>query len=161
MGAAPSGRAEPSTSNDGAAPLASSGSGQSDAAVPPTLEAGPLPPDPCVEAGTCPVGTWFNVTPKAMPTSALRPTMNAFGPGSVVGDPSRPSDLYVGPNAGLWKSTDYGSTWQLVNSMLQDAPRGVIIAVAGTTPATIWSAGYNVIFKSTDGGKTFNQPTSS
>jgi photosystem II stability/assembly factor-like uncharacterized protein len=83
--------------------------------------------------------------------------MNAFGPGSVVADPSRPSDLYVGPNAGLWKSTDYGSTWQLVNSTLQDAPRGVIIAVAGTTPATIWSAGYNVLFKSTDGGSTFKQ----
>jgi hypothetical protein len=126
-------------------------------ARPPTPDAGPLPPDPCVDAGTCTPGSWINVTPSAMPASALRPTMNAFGPGSVVADPSRPSDLYVGPNAGLWKSTDYGSTWQLINTTLQDAPRGVIIAVAGTTPATIWSAGYNVLFKSTDGGKTFAQ----
>jgi hypothetical protein len=90
-----------------------------------------------------------------MPASALSPSPNAFGPGSVVADPARPSDLYVGPNAGLWKSTDYGFSWQLINNTLQDAPRGVIIAVAGTTPATVWSAGYNVLFKSTDGGKTF------
>ena len=149
------------TSNDGgqaeAGPLLDSGRPEVGAAGPRSLDAGPLPPDPCVDSGTCPSGSWINVTPSAMPASALRPTMNAFGPGSVVADPSRPSDLYVGPNAGLWKSTDYGSTWQLVNSTLQDAPRGVIIAVAGTTPATIWSAGYNVLFKSTDGGSTFKQ----
>jgi photosystem II stability/assembly factor-like uncharacterized protein len=63
--------------------------------------------------------------------------------------------MYVGPNAGLWKSSDYGNTWTLINNSLQDVPRGVIIAVAGTTPATIWSVGYNLIFKSIDGGKTF------
>jgi hypothetical protein len=118
-------------------------------------DAGPWPPDPCVEAGTCPVGAWIDVTPSTMPASVLSPTPNAFGPGSVVTDPARPSDLYVGPNGGLWKSTDYGFTWQLINDKLQDAPRGVIIAVAGTTPATVWSAGYNVLFKSTDGGKNF------
>jgi hypothetical protein len=83
--------------------------------------------------------------------------MNAFGPGSVVADPSRPTDLYVGPNAGLWRSTDYGNTWSVINTTLPDAPRGVIIAVAGTTPATVWSAGYNVIYKSTDGGISFKQ----
>jgi hypothetical protein len=139
--------------------VGSSGRAGPEAAAPgpSSLDAGPLPPDPCVESGTCPSGSWINVTPSAMPASALRPTTNAFGPGSVVADPSRPSDLYVGPNAGLWRSTDYGNTWQLVNSTLQDAPRGVIIAVAGTTPATIWSAGYNVVFKSTDGGDTFKQ----
>jgi photosystem II stability/assembly factor-like uncharacterized protein len=135
----------------------SSSATKADAPGPPSLDAGPLPPDPCSDSGTCPAGSWINVTPSTMPASALRPTTNAFGPGSVVADPSRPSDLYVGPNAGLWKSTDYGSTWQLINSTLQDAPRGVIIAVAGTSPATIWSAGYNVVFKSTDGGNTFKQ----
>jgi hypothetical protein len=121
-------------------------------------DAGPLPPDPCVAAGTCPPGVWINVTPTEMPAAVLRPTANVFGPGSIVGDPARPSDLYVGgSSAGLWKSTDYGSTWSLINDTLPDVPRGAVIAVAGTTPATIWAAGYNTIYKSTDGGTTFTQ----
>ena len=81
-----------------------------------------------------------------------------FGPGSIVGDPARPSDLYVGgSSAGLWKSSDYGNSWTLINDTLPDVPRGIVIAVAGTTPATIWAASYNTIFKSVDGGTTFVQ----
>jgi hypothetical protein len=121
-------------------------------------DAGPLPPDPCVEAGACPIGTWMNVTPSGMDPADLAPTANAFGPGAVVGDPARPSDLYVGGSAsGLWKSTDYGFTWKALGKSVPNAPRGVTIAVAGTTPATIWGAGYNVIYKSTDGGMTFTE----
>jgi hypothetical protein len=118
----------------------------------------PLPADPCVAAGTCPPGLWINVTPSDMPAAVLRPTANVFGPGTIVGDPARPSDLYVGgSSAGLWKSTDYGFTWALINDTLPDVPRGTVIAVAGTTPATIWAAGYNTIYKSSDGGATFTQ----
>jgi hypothetical protein len=121
-------------------------------------DAGPLPPDPCVAAGTCPPGVWINVTPSDMPAAVLRPTANIFGPGSIVGDPARPSDLYVGgSSAGLWKSSDYGFTWTQINDTLPDVPRGTVIAVAGTTPATIWAAGYNTIYKSIDGGATFTQ----
>jgi hypothetical protein len=120
--------------------------------------AGPLPPDPCVAAGTCPPGVWINVTPPEMPAAVLRPTANVFGPGSIVGDPARPSDLYVGgSSAGLWKSSDYGNSWTRINDTLPDVPRGAVIAVAGTTPATIWAAGYNTIYKSIDGGTTFTQ----
>ena len=118
----------------------------------------PLPPDPCIATGSCPPGLWINVTPGDMPAAVLRPTANVFGPGSIVGDPARPSDLYVGgSSAGLWRSTDYGFTWALVNDTLPDVPRGTVIAVAGTTPATIWAAGYNTIYKSSDGGATFTQ----
>jgi photosystem II stability/assembly factor-like uncharacterized protein len=118
----------------------------------------PLPPDPCVAAGTCPLGVWTNVTPPSMPAADLRPTQNAFGPGSIVGDPARPSDLYVGGSkSGLWKSTDYGNSWTRINTQIPDVPRGVVIAVAGTTPATVWAAGYNTIYKSVDGGLTFKQ----
>ena len=121
-------------------------------------DAGPLPPDPCVAAGTCPAGVWINVTPSDMPPSVLRPTANVFGPGSIVGDPARPSDLYVGGSAaGLWKSSDYGFIWTRINDTLPDVPRGTVIAVAGTTPPTIWAAGYNVIYKSVDGGSTFTE----
>lgn len=124
----------------------------------PSQDGGRLPPDPCIEAGTCPVGVWTNVTPAGMDPSDLAPAQNAFGPGAVVADPARPSDLYVGGSAsGLWKSTDYGFTWTALSQAVPNAPRGVTIAVAGTDPATVWGAGYNDIFKSTDGGSTFTE----
>ncbi len=117
-----------------------------------------LPPDPCVEAKTCPIGVWTNVTPAGMDPKDISPATNAFGPGAIVADPGHPSDLYVGgSDSGLWKSTDYGFTWNAVSKMIPYAPRGVTIAVAGTTPATIWGAGYNNIFKSTNGGVSFTE----
>jgi len=120
-------------------------------------DVGPLPPDPCVATGSCPPGIWVNVTPPGM-AGVLRPTADEYGPGSIAGDPARPSDIYVGgSSAGLWKSSDYGNTWTLINDTLPDVPRGAVIAVAGTTPATIWAAGYNTIYKSIDGGQTFAQ----
>jgi hypothetical protein len=122
-------------------------------------DAGPLPPDPCVEAGTCPPGQWVNVTPAGMDPSVLAPSTNAFGPGAVVGDPSRPSDLYVGAgNVGLWKSSDYGSTWTQINTAIPGSPIGAPIAVAGTTPATLWvnsGKGDGSVYRSTNGGASF------
>jgi hypothetical protein len=121
-------------------------------------DAGPLPPDPCIEAGTCPLGVWTNVTPPGMDPADLAPTTNAFGPGAVVAVPGHPGELYVGGSAsGLWKSTDHGLTWKPISKAVPNAPRGVTIAVAGTTPVTIWGAGFNDVFKSTDGGTTFTE----
>jgi hypothetical protein len=116
-------------------------------------------PDPCVDAGTCPPGEWINVTPKSMSPTVLAPTANAFGPGAVVGDPARPSDLYIACGGdGVWKSVDYGTTWTQIDSTIGYSPIGTPIAVAGTTPATIWissGGGDGHVYKSTDGGATF------
>ena len=43
-------------------------------------DVGPLPPDPCITAGTCPPGVWINVTPPGM-AGVIRPTANEYGPG--------------------------------------------------------------------------------
>jgi hypothetical protein len=123
-------------------------------------DTGPLPADPYVAAGTCPPGIWINVTPPGM-AAVVRPSADEYGPGSIARDPARPSDIYVGgSSAGLWKSSDYGNTWTLINDTLPDVPRGVVIAVAGTTPATIWAAGYNTLFKSVDGARRSGRPSS-
>jgi hypothetical protein len=120
--------------------------------------------DPCIEAGTCPVGQWIDVTPSDMNPKVLSPPTSpsantAFGPGAVVGDPSRPTDLYIAEGgAGLWKSTDYGSHWTNINPSIGYSPIGIPIAVAGTTPATIWLSqgqGNGTVLKSTDGGQSF------
>jgi hypothetical protein len=121
-------------------------------------------PDACIEAGTCPLGQWIDVTPSDLNPKVLSPPTpaadnDAFGPGAVVGDPARPTDLYIAEGgAGLWKSTDYGSHWTEINSSIGYSPIGVPIAVAGTSPATIWLSagqGNGTLLKSTDAGMTF------
>ncbi len=105
--------------------------------------------DPCVASGSCPPGQWVNVTPPDM-------MIPQFGPGPIVVDPKRPSDLYLGGGGdGIWKSTDYGNSWSVINSTIGYVPMGLIIAVAGTTPATVWVSGYKLSYKSIDGGETF------
>lgn len=102
------------------------------------------------------LGVWQNVTPPGVDPADLAPSANSYGLGSIAGDPARPSDLYFGGSkSGLWKSTDYGRTWAKLNSSIADVTRGTVIAVAGTTPATIWTAGYHCLYKSTDAGVTF------
>lgn len=121
-----------------------------------TMDAGPevaLPP----AMGT--PGVWENVTSPEMPAS-LFTGASGFGVGNIRVDPARPSDLYVGGYGSIWKSTDYGLTWSRLDSMPNPPylALGHVLAVGGTTPATLWMAnvaGDNKVFKSTDGGLTF------
>lgn len=85
---------------------------------------------------------------------------------SAVGVPSRPGLFYVGVvNGGVWKTTDYGHTW---NPIFDDQPTGSIgaIAVAPSNPDIIYvGSGEGLqrpdlstgdgIYKSTDAGKTW------
>jgi len=104
-------------------------------------------------------GVWEDVTSPDMPAS-LFTGASGFGVGNVVTDPARPSDLYVGGYGSIWKSTDYGKTWAELPSAPNPPylPLGHVLAVAGTTPATLWMAnvaGDQKVYKSVDGGLTF------
>ncbi|MGH9774470.1 MAG: WD40/YVTN/BNR-like repeat-containing protein, partial [Candidatus Acidiferrales bacterium] len=85
---------------------------------------------------------------------------------AVAGVPSQPNVFYIGVcNGGVWKTDDYGRTW---NPIFDDEPVGSVgaIAVAASDPNIIYvgsgeglqrpdlSVG-NGMYKSTDGGKTW------
>ena len=85
---------------------------------------------------------------------------------ALSGVPSQPNVFYIGfDNGGVWRSTDYGSTWV---PLFDDQPTGSIgaIAVAPSDPNIIYvGSGAGIIrpdlatgdgvYKSTDGGKTW------
>jgi photosystem II stability/assembly factor-like uncharacterized protein len=85
---------------------------------------------------------------------------------AVTGVPSQPSVFYIGVcNGGVWKTNDYGRTWQPI---FDDQPTGSIgaIAVAASDPNVIYvGSGEGLhrpdlsvgdgIYKSTDAGKTW------
>ena len=75
-------------------------------------------------------------------------------------DPARPTDLYVGGYGSIWKSTDYGLHWSKLtsNPTPPALALGHVLAVGGTTPATLWVAtvsGAQHVYRSTDGGMNF------
>ncbi len=85
---------------------------------------------------------------------------------ALAGVPSQPNVFYIGfDNGGVWRSTDYGSTWQ---PLFDREPTGSIgaIAVAPSDPNVIYvGTGAGIIrpdlavgdgvYKSTDAGKTW------
>jgi photosystem II stability/assembly factor-like uncharacterized protein len=85
---------------------------------------------------------------------------------ALAGVPSQPNVFYIGfDNGGVWRSTDFGSTW---SPLFDNQPTGSIgaIAVAPTDPNIIYvGSGAGIIrpdlatgdgmYKSTDAGKTW------
>ena len=68
------------------------------------------PADPCLEEGGCAPGTWTDVTPSSV--NLTTGDCGNYGTKGVQVDPSRPQDIYAELNCqGIWKSTDYGQTW--------------------------------------------------
>ncbi len=84
----------------------------------------------------------------------------------AVGVPQKPNVFYIGVNnGGVWKTTDYGRTW---NPIFDDQPTGSVgdVAVAPSNPNVIYVASGegiqrpdlsvgNGVYKSTDEGKTW------
>src|SRR5271167_692852 len=85
---------------------------------------------------------------------------------AISGIPEKPNVFYMAPNnGGVWKTTDYGRTW---NPIFDDQPTGSIgaLAVAPSSPDTIYvGSGEGLrrpdlsvgdgIYKSTDAGRTW------
>src|SRR5580704_15453477 len=85
---------------------------------------------------------------------------------ALAGIPTQPNVFYIGVNdGGVWKTTDYGQTWQPI---FDDQPTGSIgaLAIAPSNPSIIYvGSGEGLrrpdlstgdgIYKSTDGGSTW------
>jgi photosystem II stability/assembly factor-like uncharacterized protein len=119
-----------------------------------------------------------NAEPQPGPLSQISPDLltslhwRSIGPyrggrtRAVAGVPSQPNVFYIGVcNGGVWKTNDYGRTWQPI---FDDQPTGSIgaIAVAASDPNIVYvGSGEGLhrpdlsvgdgIYKSTDAGKTW------
>ena len=85
---------------------------------------------------------------------------------AISGVPGQPNVFYMAPNnGGVWKTTDYGRTW---NPIFDDQPTGSVgaLAIAPSNPEIIYvGSGEGLrrpdlstgdgIYKSTDGGRTW------
>jgi photosystem II stability/assembly factor-like uncharacterized protein len=78
-------------------------------------------------------------------------TAPAVGPVAI--DPSTPSIIYAGTNAGVFKTTDAGEHWTAIAPALYDVHA---LAIDPTTPSTLYAAvSSKGVFRTTDGGATW------
>jgi photosystem II stability/assembly factor-like uncharacterized protein len=116
--------------------------------------------------------TWVPLGPKAPPLTTTAPGYRVDGGmgrvNAIAFHPTNPSILYIGaPAGGLWKSTNFGSSWTLMTNALPNlgissiavAPSSpnTIYAATGDGPASGYTAGtYSIgVIKSVDGGNTW------
>jgi hypothetical protein len=94
------------------------------------------------------------------------------GINSVLIDPRDPSDIRIGVStAGVWASTDAGSSWRLINRgmhaeymppeqrdnpIVQDVHR---LARCAANPEIVWCQHHNGVFRSEDGGAMWREVT--
>ena len=71
-------------------------------------------------------------------------------------DAATPTTLYAGTAIGVFKSTDGGRDWGLVNAGLTDTYVRAL-AIDALTPTTLYAGTHGGVFKSTDGGATWEK----
>jgi hypothetical protein len=108
-------------------------------------------------------GTWLKLN---IPDMVLI-SNNNFGAFSMEGDPTRPGTAYVcGDHQGLWKTTNFGSTWTRINT----GAGGAVLNTGGNWATRVapdgsyvlTNSGYgspNGVFKSIDGGVSWINKT--
>jgi len=69
---------------------------------------------------------------------------------SLVADPQRPGQLYVGGHAAVATSTDGGATWSPIESLRDADAMGWAFG-----PEDVWVGGHPGLSRSRDGGRTF------
>jgi len=73
---------------------------------------------------------------------------------TIAVDPTNSDIVYVGTNGGVWRSTDAGGHWSLVNKNL--TTRSVKrVAVDPVETSTLYAATYDGVFRSTDSGASW------
>ena len=132
------------------------------------------PPSSSSHTAKSPIGQTAQPSPIANLNATLLQSLHwrSIGPyrggrtRAVAGVPSQPNVFYIGVcNGGVWKTNDYGRTWQPI---FDDQPTGSIgaIAVAQSDPNVVYvGSGEGLhrpdlsvgdgIYKSTDAGKTW------
>jgi photosystem II stability/assembly factor-like uncharacterized protein len=130
--------------------------------VVPTLAIDPQNPDTVYAADTY---TGILKTTDAGATwTAVNPELRLATPTDVLAlriNPQDPATIYAGTDAGVFTTTDAGANWSAVNAGLPFAPYGhlpvSILALDPQASGTIYivDAGWQDIFKSTDGGASW------
>ena len=91
--------------------------------------------------------------------------MSGAGPGGTIQeldvDPFNPAILYA-LNGSLYKSTDRGQHWSLINNAFVGAvnyPRQSLVAFDPVHAGTFYYGGYSAVYKTTDGGNSWTALT--